>query len=270
VKGGASAAIAASHATLGDRWLHVEGDVPLLFTENDTNEQRLWGKPNPSPFVKDAFHEHVVHGNRDAVNPAGVGTKAASHHVLEVGPGKTAVLRLRLTDAAPEKLGKPFAGFDETFAARQREADDFYGSLTPPGSGEDEARVLRQALAGLLWSKQYYFFDAAKWLREHGVEPFGSAGLAVRNQDWAHMVNDHVISMPDKWEYPWYAAWDLAFHAVALATVDVDYAKQQLDVMLREVYLHPSGQIPAYEWNFSDVNPPVHAWATIFLYRIEQ
>jgi hypothetical protein len=270
VPGRGAKVVAASHATLGERWLYVEGDAPLLFTENETNAQRLFGTPNAGPFVKDAFHEYVVRGNPDAVNPARRGTKAAAHRVVEVGPGKTSVLRLRLCDLAPEKVDDPFAGFDETFAARLREADEFYAALTPPRATEDEARVMRQALAGMLWSKQYYYFDAEKWLREHKVDPRGKHSGAVRNQEWRHMVNDHVISMPDKWEYPWYAAWDLAFHTVALSSVDVDFAKSQLDMMLREVYLHPSGQIPAYEWNFSDVNPPVHAWATIFIYRMEE
>jgi hypothetical protein len=263
-----TAVVAANHATLGERWLYVEGDAPLLFTENDTNASRLFGAPNPSPYVKDAFHERVVNGRPEAVNPAKTGTKCAAHRVLEVKPGATATMRLRLTDAAPDALPEPFGGFDGTFAARLREADQFYASVTPPGATDDEARVIRQALAGMLWSKQYYFFDGEKWLREHGVDPLDGTGGAIRNREWGHMVNDHVISMPDKWEYPWYAAWDLAFHAIALSSVDVDFAKQQLDMMLREVYLHPSGQIPAYEWNFSDVNPPVHAFATLFINRI--
>jgi hypothetical protein len=260
----------ASHPTLGDRWLHVEGDVPLLFTENDTNEQRLWGRPNASPFVKDGFHELVVRGNRDAVNPAMVGTKAASHHVLEVGAGKAATLRLRLTDVAPEKLVEPFGDFDATFAARQREADEFYRAITPPSATEDAARVLRQALAGMFWSKQYYAFHGYEWLKDHGIDPFDPKARPIRNRAWFHMVNDDVISMPDKWEYPWYAAWDLAFHAIAMAGADLDFSKDQLELMLHHVYQHPSGQMPAYEWNFGDVNPPVHAWATIFQYRLEE
>ena len=167
--------------------------------------------------------------------------------------------------------GKAFGkSFDEIFEARQQEADQFYQAVTPPSVTEDEARVMRQALAGMLWSKQYYYFDADRWLDEHGAHPLHGQTRQFRNREWFHMVNDHIISMPDKWEYPWYAAWDLAFHTIALAVVDPDFAKQQLDLMLREVYLHPSGQIPAYEWNFSDVNPPVHAWATLFLYRTEQ
>jgi hypothetical protein len=262
--------VAASHPELGDRWLYVQGDAPLLFTENDTNTERLSGKLNASPYVKDAIDRCVVHGQGDAVNPAGAGTKVAVHHRMTVAAGTSAVFRLRLTDAAPDGLADPFRDFEPMVQARREEADEFYRSITPPGASEDTARVMRQALAGMLWSKQYYFFDADRWLEEHGADPFTRSPRPVRNREWVHMINDHVISMPDKWEYPWYAAWDLAFHAIALAVVDADFAKQQLDLLLREIYLHPSGQIPAYEWNFSDVNPPVHAWACLFVYRTEQ
>jgi hypothetical protein len=263
-------AVAASHPQLGDRWLYVEGDAALLFTENDTNTERISGRPNASPYVKDAIDRYVVHGQRDAVNPAGTGTKVAAHHHIAVAAGTSAVFRLRLTDLAPERLSDPFRDFEPTVQARRAEADDFYRAITPPSASEDAARVMRQALAGMLWSKQYYFLDADTWLGEHGADPFARHPRLVRNRDWSHMINDHVISMPDKWEYPWYAAWDLAFHAIALAGVDVDFAQQQLDLLLREIYLHPNGQIPAYEWNFSDVNPPVHAWASLFVYRTEQ
>jgi hypothetical protein len=266
---GGGGIIAASHADLGERWLFVEGSVPLLFTENETNNARLFGSPNATPFVKDAIHEFVVRGRREAVNPAGIGTKATAHHQLTIGPGQTATVRLRLTDRAPAVLGPPFEDFEATFATRSNEADAFYRAITPIGATEDTARVRRQALAGMLWSKQYYGLDVQKWLAEHGVGPF-STGSSVRNQEWAHMVNEHVVSMPDKWEYPWYAAWDLAFHSVVFAGVDVDFAKQQLDLLLGPSYLNPSGQIPAYEWNFSDVNPPVHPWAILFIYRMEQ
>jgi len=262
--------IAAEHADLGARWLYVEGDVPLLFTENETNTERVFGRPNSSPFVKDGINNYVVRGDQGVVNPAGTGTKAAVHHQVIVGSGQEVVLRLRLSDVAPAKGANQFATFDETFALRLREADDFYRALTPPNTEDDLANVLRQAFAGMLWSKQYYFLDADAWLTEHGADPFVEGSRVVRNREWAHMVNDHVISMPDKWEYPWYAAWDLAFHTIALSWVDVDFAKEQLDLMLREHYVHPSGQIPAYEWNFGDVNPPVHAWATLFQYRTEQ
>jgi hypothetical protein len=267
---GGARAIAAAHSQLGDRWLYVDGSAPLLFTENETNSQRLFGSPNATPYVKDGINDYVVQGQSDAVNPAATGTKAAAHCILRVGAGEEAVVRLRLSDAAPGALRAPFAGFDATIASRRAEADEFYRSITPARVPPDKAQVMRQALAGMLWSKQHYFLDADKWLGEHGADPFAARRRAVRNADWGHLLNDHVISMPDKWEYPWYAAWDLAFHAVTFAAVDMEFAKGQLDLMLRDNYVHPSGQIPAYEWNFGDVNPPVHAWATIFLYRVEQ
>jgi len=261
-------AISAAHAELGEIRLLCEGDPELLFTENETNNARLFGGENATPFVKDAFNAYLVDGRRDAVNPARTGTKAAAHYRVTVGAGQTSVLRLRLT-AGPAPAAFASA-FDEAFAARQREADEFYRSITPASLGEDEARVVRQGLAGMLWSKQYYFFDADKWLEEHQANPMLGQTRQVRNREWYHMVNDHVISMPDKWEYPWYAAWDLAFHCIALSAVDPDFARAQLNLMLREIYMHPSGQIPAYEWNYSDVNPPVHAWATLFLHRVDQ
>jgi hypothetical protein len=265
-----SKAVAASHTLLGERYLYCEGDVPLLFTENETNNQRIFGTPNASPYVKDGINNYVVDGKRDAVNPQNTGTKAAAHYQADVGARKTATIRLRLTDMAPAVLRDPFDNFAEIIQGRQREADEFYRAITPERVSKDGALVMRQALAGMLWSKQYFGFDVDKWLEEHGVDPLRPGGKQIRNREWFHMVNDHIISMPDKWEYPWYAAWDLAFHCIALSTVDVDFAKEQLDLMLQEFFLHPTGQIPAYEWNFSDVNPPVHAWATIFLYRTEQ
>ena len=204
------------------------------------------------------------------MNPEKTGTKSAAQYQLKVGAGQTATIRLRLSDLAPAAMGDPFKSFAEIIETRQREADEFYKSITPTRVSEDEALVMRQALAGMLWSKQFFFFDVDKWLEEHGINPMKPGGRFMRNREWFHMVNRHVISMPDKWEYPWYAAWDLAFHTIALSTVDVEFAKEQLDLMLQEFFIHPTGQIPAYEWNFSDVNPPVHAWATIFLYRTEQ
>ena len=262
--------VAASHAQLGDRYLYSEKDVPLLFTENETNNERIFGTPNASPYVKDAINNYVVNGKQDAVNPQRTGTKVAAHHRISVAAGETATIRLRLTDLAPAAMGDPFKNFGPIMQLRQHEADEFYRAITPERVSEDEARVMRQALAGMLWSKQYFGFEVDKWLGEHGVDPMRPGGAQMRNSEWAHMVNEHVISMPDKWEYPWFAAWDLAFHTIALSTVDTDFAKEQLDLMLQEFFLHPTGQIPAYEWNFSDVNPPVHAWATIFLYRTEQ
>ncbi|HTU51206.1 MAG TPA: hypothetical protein VMF56_11455 [Acidobacteriaceae bacterium] len=262
--------IAASHADLGERYLYCEGDVPLLFTENETNNQRIFGQPNASPYVKDGINDYVVNGKREAVNPRQFGTKSSAHYQISVGAGKTATIRLRLSDLAPAAVGDPFRNFAATMETRKREADEFYESITPSRVSEDAALVMRQALAGMLWSKQFFFFDVDLWLREHNADPMKSGARMMRNSEWFHMLNQHIISMPDKWEYPWFAAWDLAFHAIALSAVDTDFAKQQLDLMLQEFFLHPTGQIPAYEWNFSDVNPPVHAWATIFLYRTEQ
>lgn len=257
--------IQASHPQLGEYTLQCEGAAELLFTENESNASRLWGGNNPSPYVKDAFHEYVVSGKKDAVNPGKTGTKAAAHYVLNVPGRGSSVVRLRLGDKA-----KGFGDFDKTFTLRAAEADEFYDRITPKNLSEDEHRVHRQALAGMLWSKQYYYFDLDKWLLEHDSHPvLNSGSKKVRNTEWFHMLNSDVISMPDKWEYPWYAAWDLGFHTIALSLVDFDFAKEQLLLMLRTLYSHPNGQIPAYEWNFSDVNPPVHAWATLFLYRIE-
>ncbi len=261
-----SGVVEAWHPELGKRYLLCEGDVPLLFTENETNNQRLFGGDNPTPFVKDGINDAIVNGSADTVNPQRVGTKSAAHYHIEVGAESEAVIRLRLTaDADP----KPFAGFDELVELRRSEADDFYRSITPDSATEDAANVIRQALSGMLWTKQYYEFNVDKWLDEHGASPVSPMPRSIRNREWFHMVNSDVISMPDKWEYPWYAAWDLAFHAVALASVDVDFAERQLDLMLREYYLHPNGQLPAYEWNFSDVNPPVHAWASLFVYETQ-
>jgi hypothetical protein len=252
----------------GEYWLHCEGAPETLFTENESNAQRLWDQPNSSPHVKDAFHAYVVSGQRDAVNPAKSGTKAAAHYACDVPGGGSTIFRLRL---APSRLDDAFGGFEQIFDSRVADADEFYEHIAPESLTEDQRRVHRQALAGMLWGKQYYYFDLELWLREHGSHPLlGSARPEVRNTEWFHMLNADVISMPDKWEYPWYAAWDLAFHTIALAQVDFDFAKEQLLLMLRSLYVHPSGQIPAYEWNFSDVNPPVHAAATLWLYKHEK
>jgi hypothetical protein len=259
--------IHAFHPDLGDFTLHYEGDAEPLFTENESNAARLWGQSNPSPYVKDAFHEFVIGGRRDAVNPALSGTKAAAHYRVDVPAGGSRVVRLRLTQGS---ASQPFATFDTTLALRQREADDFYDRITPTSLNEDERRVHRQALAGMLWSKQYYYFDLDTWLEEHNAHPLLGTNRNARNTEWFHMLNSDILSMPDKWEYPWYAAWDLAFHTLALSLVDIDFAKSQLLLLLKTLYAHPSGQIPAYEWNFSDVNPPVHAWATVFLFNLEK
>lgn len=262
--------IAAIHPELGERWLYAAGTPALLFTDNETNNARLFGTPNASPHVKDGINDFVVRGRGEAVNALGTGTKAAVHFQTTIGAGQRVVYYLRLSPAPPAVLGDPFQSFDQVFDARVREADEFYRSVTPPSADPDVTNTIRQALSGMLWSKQYYGFDLNRWLEDHGALPAAGPERHVRDAEWPHLLSGDVISMPDKWEYPWFAAWDLAFHAVALAGVDVDFAKGQLELMLREMYMHPNGQIPAYEWNFSDVNPPVHAWATMFLHRSEE
>lgn len=260
--------IHATHHELGEYWLYCDGSPELLFTENETNMQLLWNQPNPTPYVKDAFHAYIVSSNVDAINPAKTGTKAAAHYKLEMPGGDSQTVRLRLTNTATDNA---FKVYDKTFKSRITDADEFYKRIAPHSFNEDQRQMHRQALAGMLWSKQYYYFDLEHWLREHNSHPLiEGARTDVRNTDWFHMLNADVISMPDKWEYPWYAAWDLAFHTTALALVDFDFAKDQLLLMLRSLYVHPNGQIPAYEWNFSDVNPPVHAWATVWLYKYER
>ena len=270
------AAVTADHEVLGRRWLYCDRQVPLLFTENETNNQRIFGSPNETPYVKDGIDRYVVHGEADAVNPAGVGTKVAAHYVLTVAPGQSSVVRLRLTDAEVVVPGASDgrramwgADFDDLLTRRRSEADDFYDQATPPGLSEDERRVVRQSAAGMLWSKQFYYLDVERWQSEHGRDPM-AVDPGIRNSGWFHMVSEDILSMPDKWEYPWFAAWDLAFHCIALALVDLGFAKQQLDLLLRRLYLHPNGQIPAYEWNFGDVNPPVHAWAVLYVYELEK
>jgi hypothetical protein len=271
---GATSAIAVSHPQLGQRLFAADGAARLLFTENDTNTERLWQQANRTPYVKDGIDRHVIHGDQRAVNPEKKGTKAAAWYELTVGAGASEVLRLRLSDSTAQSGGETRdlfgPAFNDIFAQRLKEADAFYATVIPATLGRDAANVMRQALAGMLWSKQFFNFDVDQWLSERGADPFRPQRAAPRNDRWHHMHNADVISMPDKWEYPWYAAWDLAFHVLALTLVDPDFGKQQLDLMLRERYLHPSGQIPAYEWNFGDVNPPVHAWSTIFTYRLEK
>ena len=272
--------IVAEHPQLGIRCLYCDQEVPLLFTENETNNERLFQKPSASPYVKDAFHNYVIHDRKEAVNPEQTGTKAAANYEMTVGAKSEVVIRLRLRQAGPELPGiaagdgriSPFGqDYGDTLNLRRQEADDFYGQLMPPAASEDERRVFRQGMAGMLWSKQYYFFQLDQWLADHGHSPLrGKLKPGARNANWFHMINDDIISMPDKWEYPWYAAWDLAFHTIALDAVDPDFAKNQLLLMLRELYLHPNGQIPAYEWNFGDVNPPVHGFAALFTYNADK
>ncbi len=259
----------AKHAVLGEFTFSCEGEVPMLFTENSTNHKRLGlDYPDVGPYLKDGINDCVVNGRTNAVNPEKQGTKAAAHYKLSIGGGKSAVVRLRLAKAGD--VGAFGPEFDATFADRLRETDEFYKAVTPPAVSPDEASVMRQAIAGMLWSKQFFFFDGDNWLEEHHSHPLHHGYRPSRNSEWFHMLNEDIISMPDKWEYPWYAAWDLAFHTLPISIVDPDFAKEQMELMLRGFYLHPNGQMPAYEWNFSDVNPPVHAFATLFLHRTEQ
>ena len=261
--------VEATHSEMGKFIFCCEGDVPLLFTENSTNYERLFpGQTNVTKYVKDGINNCVVNGRQNEVNPEKSGTKVSAHYQVKVAPRASAIVRLRLNSKGD---AKPFGPeFDAIFASRLKEADEFYKSVTPPSVTPDAANVMRQAIAGMLWSKQFFFFDGDSWLEEHNSHPLHHGYKSARNSEWFHMVNQDIISMPDKWEYPWYAAWDLAFHTLPLAIVDPDFAKEQMKLMLRSVYLHPSGQMPAYEWNFSDVNPPVHAFATLFLHRTEQ
>jgi hypothetical protein len=256
------------HHETGKRWLYCDDLPELLFTENDTNNQRLFNAPNNSRFVKDGINDYIVYGNQQAVNPEHVGTKAAANYKLTIAPGATATIRLRLTNNA---LIDAFAEFDQTFADRIHEADEFYETVIPSDLSADARSVMRQSLAGLLWSKQFYHYVIEQWLEGDPATPKPPEQRKHgRNHEWKHLYNADVISMPDKWEYPWYAAWDLAFHCVPLAMVDSEFAKDQLLLMLREWYMHPNGQLPAYEWDFGDVNPPVHAWATWRVYKMEK
>jgi hypothetical protein len=268
----AANAIRASHPELGDFFLYGDTSFVPLFTENETNEERISHTPNNGPYVKDGINNFLVNGAAGCINRAQTGTKAGLHYHFEIPANGSVEIRLRLTPHAPSATAKLFGShFEHEFTARKHEADEFYNAVIPESSSDDQRLVMRQALAGMLWSKQYYYFDLDRWLREHGYNPGNPyQNRHLRNAQWFHMVNDDVISMPDKWEYPWYAAWDLAFHTTALGIVDIDFAKEQLDLMLRDVYLHPNGQLPAYEWNFSDVNPPVHAWALLYLYNLER
>jgi hypothetical protein len=286
-----------THWQYGKRWLLCAGQPELLFTENETNSARLFNGRNRTPYVKDAFHEYIVHGNKDAVNPQQTGTKMAAYYCLQLGPGESATLKLRLTDLeplatmdsssgrvgttpSPGQVERPAEvpasndfgdGFDNLVAVRQREADEFYASRIPRQLSVDSKAVMRQALAGMLWSKQFYHYDVHTWLEGDPAGPVPPKDRwHGRNKDWTHLYNDDIISMPDKWEYPWYAAWDLAFHCIPMALVDPDFAKDQLTLLLREWYMHPNGQLPAYEWAFGDVNPPVHAWAAWRVYKIER
>jgi hypothetical protein len=269
---GGRAAVHLQHPDSGRRMLRAEGQPALLFTENETNARRLFDAGNVWPFVKDGINDYVIAGAHDAVNPARRGTKAAAHYQATVAAGDSLVIRLRLSDERHADDGSEIgADFDAVFDARRREADEFYVTVIPDGASNDEATVMRQALAGMLWSKQFYHYVIADWLKGDPTQPPPpSERERGRNSQWPQLYNADVISMPDKWEYPWYAAWDLAFHCVPLALVDSEFAKEQLLLLLREWYMHPNGQLPAYEWSFGDVNPPVHAWAAWRVYKIEK
>jgi Glycosyl hydrolase family 63 C-terminal domain len=262
--------IKATHPTLGKRWLYAKGHGELLFTENETNHELIFGASNPSLYVKDGINNHVVNGVKDAVNLDQFGTKAAVHYVLLIEPGATQTIQLQLSDTP--NLTEPFGNkFGEIFSRRKQEADEFYQRVTPFSISEDMRNVQRQAFAGMLWCKQYYHYIVEDWLKGDGADPTPHPDRKKgRNKAWFHLCTDDILSMCDKWEYPWFAAWDLAFHCITLAMIDPEFAKYQLDVLTREWYMHPNGQIPAYEWAFGDVNPPVHAWATWRVYKIEQ
>ena len=281
-----SEVIEVNHRRYGKRWLLCEGEPELLFTENETNVRKLFGCENRAAYVKDGINDYVVHRNREAVNLSKDGTKASALYRLRISPGAAAIVRLRLTDKEPklvhmsaprlviadapqvELLGQ---SFDSILALRRQETDEFYSKRLPDGISEDAKNVQRQAFAGLLWSKQFYHFDVRAWLEgDPAGPPPPESRKKGRNREWSNLYNADIISMPDKWEFPWYAAWDLAFHCIPLAKVDPDFAKEQLTLFLREWYMHPNGQLPAYEWAFGDVNPPVHAWAAWRVYKIEK
>jgi hypothetical protein len=267
--GGSAPVLMADHPVLGRRWLYAQAGGEPLFVDNETNRFRFPDAQNNAKYYKDGIDYYVVHDNKDAVNPERKGTKAAIHHALTVPPQDSVSVRLRLSDQPPGAIGRDPLGADFTriLEGRRAECDEFYAQTIPVTLSTDQRHVVRQALAGMLWSKQFYDYDVAAWLAERGIDPYNNGHHAPRNGDWYHMVNGDVISMPDKWEYPWYAAWDLAFHVLPIAMVDPEFAKRQLLLLLQERYLHPNGQVPAYEWNFGDVNPPVHAWAAYFLFQ---
>ena len=265
------AAINLNHYYYGKRWLYCESDPELLFTENESNHSRLFSAENAASFVKDGINDYLIHKALNGVNPESSGTKAAAHYSAVLQPGASFTARLRFSNLSPMSSETLDGKFDQLVAHRRDEAEEFYRSVIPQNTSPDRRNIMRQALAGLLWSKQFYHYDVDRWLKGDpcGPEP-PRERLEGRNSEWRHLYNADVISMPDKWEYPWYAAWDLAFHCIALALVDADFAKQQLLLMTREWYMHPNGQLPAYEWAFGDVNPPVHAWAAWRVYKVEK
>jgi hypothetical protein len=265
---GKNGTVSAQDAELGDYTLSCGGNPELLFCDNETNARRLYGQADAQGFFKDGFDEYVVHGNQSAVNPKQTGTKAGALYKLTIPAGGSTSVRLRLGKFSS---AKPFAGFDTTFAARLREADEFYEALQADNANADARNVQRQAFAGMIWSKQFFYYDIGEWIKgDPGCPPPPNERKHGRNAEWSHLNNADIISMPDKWEYPWYAAWDLAFHCIPLVLVDAEFAKSQLSLLTREWYMHPNGQLPAYEWAFGDVNPPVHAWATWRVFQMDR
>lgn len=262
--------VESNHSVLGNSFFYAQGDAALLFTENETNNERLFNAPNLTPYVKDGINHYVVNGQSNAVNPNKTGTKVSPHYVLEIGAGETKVVNLRLKDNT--HASEPFGTeFEQIFATRKQEADTFYNEIAPNNLDGDRRNIQRQAFAGMMWTKQFYNYNVRDWLNGDRDTPAPPEQRQKgRNWEWTHLENEEIISMPDKWEYPWFAAWDLAFHCLPIALIDPEFAKNQLDIMTREWYMHPNGQIPAYEWNFGDVNPPVHAWATWRVYQIER
>jgi hypothetical protein len=266
-RNGNESKITAYHSTLGTYHLYFDSAEEVIFTENVTNTERLFNRQNISPYVKDGFHCYLVNGDKNAINPASRGTKAAAVYQRKLAPKEQAVFRLRISENGELNWSE---GFDSIFTSRRTEADEFYNKLQNPALSSDELLIQRQAFAGMLWSKQLYYLDVEQWLQGDPAEPPPPESRSHgRNRDWVHLTNFDIISMPDKWEFPWYAAWDLAFHCITLALVDGDFAKRQLELMTREWYMHPNGQLPAYEWTFSDVNPPVHGWAAWRVYKID-
>ena len=258
-------------AKLGEYYLYCDGEADLIFTNNDSNNELLFNSENKSKYVKDGFNYYVVNGRKESIDPDQKGTKASAYFQANVKSGASISFKLRLTQKTPKQLKAPFKDFDKIYEARKKEADQFYDDLINLGSkvSKHHYEIMRQAYAGMLWSKQYFYYDVNKWLKEHHIDPLVPRqhyNRKVRNKDWHHMETNDIISMPDKWEYPWFAAWDLAFHMFPIKSVDPEFAKHQLDLLLRSDYMHPNGQMPAYEWNFGDVNPPVHAWATMQTY----
>jgi len=268
-----AAVVFAEESRYGKRWLLAEGAPEMLFTENETNFKRVFNFNNATPYVKDSFNDYLLHGAHEAVNPAQTGTKSAARYHVKIAPGASATIRLRLTNVEPRPGSpNPFDdNFEKMFDIRIAEANQFYARRFPQERSADAHSVIRQALAGMLWSKQCYHYDVRTWLTGDAGQPTPPPERKQgRNHDWTHLYNADILSMPDKWEYPWFAAWDLAFHTVALSLVDPDFAKEQLVLLLREWFMHPNGQLPAYEWRFGDVNPPVHAWAAWRIYKIEK